>query len=109
MEQFKKHNTPVGAGHAYDLNEVQENLSRVIKQLTDRTELNTRLITDVSLSVGYVNQVEHGLHREVLGYYVVKSDAFVMVFEQFEYTGDRTKFLPLLVTADATVDIVVFG
>lgn len=66
------------------------------------------LLEGVSLTAGYENLVEHGLGRKYRGWRLAGINAFAMVCDDASATDSPELFLPLLCTADCTVNLEVF-
>ena len=89
----------------YPLTTLQSNLSEFTKQLTRVPFLDGNLIQDVSVSTT-AKEVPHGLGREPIGYFVVKADSSVNVFDTTSTTPKVT--IKLTASASATVSLWVF-
>jgi hypothetical protein len=99
------------------LEALQENVGRVLDALAGNAALNSHLVEDsgdglrqgVSLSVGVVNTVPHGLDRTLRGWKLIENTANAVVWRDVTTTNpapDRNLFLRC--SAATTVKLEVF-
>lgn len=99
---------PQGVVNAHDIAQVQANVSRILDQLASNEYLYGVRFTDIAMEAGFENLLEHGLDREPEGFFVVSANAGALVWQVSSSSANVKKFLPLAVSADCTIDLVVF-
>lgn len=90
-----------------ELDKVQTNIEEVFDKLSLLEILNGKFIENVSVSTTAA-LVPHRLRRAVKGYFLVKSDAGVILYDQESTNVNKTLFLKLIASGSATVSIWVF-
>lgn len=91
----------------YDQRIMQDNITRSLDELAEKTQLDSFILTDIDLDTGTTN-VEHKLGYAWSGWYIVDINANATVYRDPDSTADTTKFIPLIATAECTVKMVVF-
>lgn len=93
-----------------DLVLLQKPIKELLDVLADKPHLDSFLMTELSLTAGISNRVKHKLGRAWRGYYVTKQDGPAIVFDASatDTSADPAQFLPLGVSMDVTIDLVVF-
>lgn len=109
MIKFIKHIGKTTNATSQDINDLQANIERTVKQFTDREHLLSTLIEDVLLISGQENWVEHGLGKEIRGWRVVDINFPCIVWRVGTSTASLTKYLPLGVSRNCTVSLEVFS
>lgn len=85
-----------------------DDLATVTRQFTTKPGLDFELLEDIALTTGSTNLVKHKLGRKVRGFRIVDANAASTYYRDTASTADLTNFLPLVVSANVTVDIEVF-
>jgi len=107
MEELVFHQPHQGV-HSYDLVTVQENVKRVLDEITDKPHMDSSLLESVVLTTGTTTLVEHKLGRNIRGWYIADRNAGATVYRDTASTADLAEFLPLITSATVTVSLVVF-
>ena len=102
MKKLKKIITGVA-----DLNRVQDNSDLALKSLRTVALLNGVLVKDFALVSGKVNNVPHGLQRNIQGWQVVDSTAQSTIWRDATVTLP-TGLLALRCSANTTISLWVF-
>lgn len=91
------------------LEELQRNVKLALEEFDQRRrpQMKSELLTEMSLTTG-TNLVPHRLGRRVVGWQVVDIDAVATIYRDDTSTVEPTKFLPLVVSANCTVRLLVF-
>lgn len=91
------------------INAVQDNISLALSPLLNKDQLDSSILTNVSLLPGIVNTVPHGLGRVLRGWMVVRNHAASIPISDMQDTGGSPKLLLYLTVPSAcTVDLLVF-
>lgn len=94
---------------ARDLLEVQERCGASIEQLERKAHLvDSELLENITLVSASTNLVSHQLGRAVRGWRVGRLDAAATIYEDKTFSTDRTKFLPLVTSANCVVSLEVY-
>ena len=89
-----------------EVNQIQDRIASATDPFFDQPFFGGVLLTDVLLTAGYGNQIQHGLGREPLGFVLAGANAYAMVCEN---TSSRTdKIIELNTTATATVSLWIY-
>lgn len=89
----------------YETSSLQQNLAAFSKQLIRVPLLDGNLLTDIDVSTTAA-EIAHGLGREPVGYFIVKSTAGVTLFDSASLTPKVT--IKLTASATATCNIWIF-
>jgi hypothetical protein len=89
----------------YETSTLQNNIGDFAQQLVRVPFLDGNLIEDVSLSTT-ATEVAHGLGREPVGYFIVKANAAVDVYDTTSTTPKVT--IKLTASTTATCNIWIF-
>lgn len=120
VEEFVRHQPLEEEVTAYDLVQAQENVKRSLDSITRRPHLDsefleregTATLTGLALTAGRENLVEHGLGRDIRGWWVtdIRGPAWVWRVTSPSTNGgdDLSRFLVLGCSDDVTVTLVVF-
>jgi len=90
-----------------ELNRVQDNISTPLNSLISLPLSDSNLIQNVNLITGTTN-VSHGLGRPLLGYIITKKNANVTIFDTQSTNQLKNRFLQLVSSGIAIVDLIVF-
>jgi len=91
------------------LSRFQDNVEQAISELPATQIIQGRLVSNVTLTSGSVNNVEHKLGRKLLGWFPVRVRAQATLWDsQDSNTNNADKFLSLNTSATVTVDLWVF-
>ena len=86
-----------------------DDIKVIISQYVDRAPNDYQYLQSVVLVTGSTQNVEHMLGRTVRGYRVTRKTAAGTLHDEIHLAAvDLTKFLPLVVSANCTVDLEVF-
>lgn len=92
-----------------DLVEAQSRVQRTVEPLQRKPWLSGgELIEGVSLTSAIENWLEHGLGRDVRGWFLTDIDTATHVWRVTTSDADLGKFLPLGCSYDCSIDLVVF-
>lgn len=110
FKPFKKIKVgPNDAPTAKNINNFQDNVEDVIKQIVGRDELDQHLVKNVVLLAGVINPVPHQLGRNLNGWFVVRTHgSYNQVYDNQDINPSPNLLLYLLTPINVTVDIVVF-
>lgn len=92
----------------YDLERAQSEVETVLDDLSEREYLYGVRMEAATLEAGYENLLEHGLGREVSGFFVVDNDAGASVWRVSGSSANTKKYLPLGASSDCVVDVVIY-
>lgn len=99
-------NEEVTAKH---INAVQENIGEAIDQVTNKDQLDSKILKNQILTAGAVNKVSHGLGRPLQGWYVIRTHGnYNMVYDTQDTNPSPNLLLYLWTPATVTVDLLVF-
>ena len=86
---------------------LQDSVDATLRTITTLSILNGKLIRGFDLVSGD-NSVDHGLDREPQGYFIVRSDAHVTIYDKLETDDFPTRQITLNASASARVDIWIY-
>ena len=90
------------------LQQLQDNVDIALNQVVNRELLDGQILQNISLSASGVNEIEHKLGRELLGWMVVRSRAQSTVWDNQDDNVRQSATLLLNASADVVVDLWVF-
>ncbi len=89
----------------------QNRFNQSVKQNFDLLQkipfLDSNFLQGIILRSG-TNTVEHGLKRNYVSYFIGKTNAAATIFDSTPASMDKSVSLQLTVSADVTIDILVF-
>lgn len=85
-----------------------DDLAAVIRQFTEKPGNDYSLLEDIELTTGSTNLVTHKLGRKIRGFRIVDANAASTYYRDTSSTADLSIYLPIVVSANVTVDIEVF-
>ena len=91
-----------------ELNNLQENIEEVIQPLVKNPLLDGLVLTDVVLTTGQDNRVDHKLGRKLLGWTVVGLNANAVIYDNQANNSLPNSTLLLRTSANCTVKLYVF-
>jgi len=91
-----------------DANRIQDKIEKFSRQFPNKEIIDGLLIKDISLTVGLVNEIDHKLGRELIGYIVVGKSAAAIISDDQANNTRKDKTLKLNTSALATVNLWVF-
>lgn len=83
-------------------------LARVLRQITDCPLLDGHLIRGIELAAGVEQAIPHGLSRKYQGFIIVRCSDDSTFDEAYADPGDQDRFIHLTPSANTTVDLWVF-
>jgi hypothetical protein len=83
---------------------LRDSIDSLTRKIASKPDLQTSILEDVALVTGYVNKVEHGLGTTPRGCRCESSSEFVL----FEVVSLDSLYCNIAVTADCTVNLVVY-
>lgn len=89
------------------LTKLQDSVAKSLKPLLGHPLLDGRLVTNQTIAAAG-SKVEHGLGRAYQGWWLVSPKGNAVVWEDSASMADRTKFLPLVASADVTASVWVY-
>lgn len=99
MKILKKVNTPDP-----NLNQVQENVDRVLGNINENPILNGKIIDNIALTQDEPFELNHGLERKIKGYMIIKKSGEADVYDRLSNLPTKTHIL----TSSANVVISVY-
>lgn len=87
-----------------NLNQVQENVDKVLDGINSNPLLGGRIRENISLSTGVAHQLEHGLNRKPIGYFIIKKNAEADVWDTVSSMPAKT----IILTSSANVVISIY-
>lgn len=91
-----------------ELSRVQDNVEAVLNVVTDKAILDGNRITNVSLTTGTTNEINHGLGRELIGWIILRKRSQADVWDLQDDSQNKKKTLSLACSADVKIDLWVF-
>ena len=91
-----------------ELNRVQDNISDAMDPLLRDPWANYNILTDIKLTAGIDNQVNHKLGRKLIGWTIVRIRSEANVSDNQDINLSPQLTLILRTSADVVVDIRVF-
>lgn len=88
--------------------EAQIRLEEIINPILTNPSNAAVSYSNVSLTGGLLNLLEHGLGRASEGWRITTQDAFALIYEELNEGADLSIYLPLVTTANCTVDIQIW-
>ena len=89
----------------FETSRLQSNVAEYVNQITSNPTLDFRILEDISVSTT-ATDIDHGLGRPVLGYFIIKSNAQVTIFDTTSTTPNVT--VKITASATATINLYVF-
>lgn len=89
------------------INQIQDNITKVVNPLTNIPLNSGNLLTSVSLVSG-LNTVNHKLGRALVGWFIVRQRAAASVYDTQDTNLTPTLTLNLSSSANVIVDLFVF-
>lgn len=93
---------------SFELKQVQENIEQTFKSVLSNPLLDGVLLSDIGLTTGSPNMVEHKLGRQPLGYIVVKRSAAATISDVKSEKVVEQNFLKLNTSTNVTISLWVF-
>lgn len=90
-----------------DVRLLQDSVDATLRTLTSLSILNGKLVQGLDLSSGD-NVVDHGLDRSPQGYFIVRSDAHITIYDKQEIDEFPNRQITLNASAAARVDIWIY-
>lgn len=90
-----------------DIQRLQESLSKVFNGIQTKQIIDGRLLTDVSLFTGQINEVNHGLGKPYRGWIIVDKDADANVYVTTQSQTPNATIL-FQTSADVIVSLWLF-
>jgi len=100
LKDFKKTNIK-----DYEINRLQENIGEYVAQFTSNPLLDGRVIENIVVSTT-ATEFAHGLGRELRGYFIVKSNTHVTIYNTTSITPKTS--MKLVGSTTATISVYVF-
>lgn len=93
---------------SYDLLRAQTVVGAPLNALLRKPHMDSQLIENVALTPGVENRLEHGLGRDVRGYWITRGGNGALVWWVEPSDANPRLYLPLATTAACDIDLVVF-
>ncbi len=91
-----------------ELDRVQDNVEKFSEQFTNIEILDGQSITNLRLTSGIVNEVEHKLGRELQGWIITRIRGNAIVWDDQDVNKKKSLTLRLVCNSNVTVDLWVF-
>ncbi len=108
MQPFIPHQPASDVIAKRDITEVQRAVALAMNKLTAFPLNDGALLESVALVTGSTNLVPHGLGRKFRTWMLLDLQASATVYRDTTSTADLAIYLPILTTANVTLDIAVF-
>jgi hypothetical protein len=92
----------------FNTQKLQDNISTAFQKIDNIALLKGNFIQDISFVSGLDIQVNHGLNRNPLGYFLVKSNGQLTISESTTTNNNKDKIILLRGSATATGTIYIF-
>ena len=90
------------------VNTLQSNIDSAITPILNKTQLDSTILTNVSLKTGQVNVISHLLNRNLTGWKLVRQRGQASIWDSQDSNTSPGLTLLLNTSANVVVDIEVF-
>jgi len=87
---------------------IQDNISTVLDNITDKEILDGIRVTNVALLNGVTNEVNHGLGRTPLGWIIIRKRAQADIWDLQDSNINKSRTLSLACSSDVIIDLWIF-
>lgn len=90
------------------INKLQDELESAISQITKKHQLDSIILTDISVTTGSANIIPHKLGRKYSGWRVVDRTAASVIYRDTSTGQSTSKFIALNTTVNDTISLEVW-
>lgn len=87
---------------------LQDSIAQSFQQFEKLPQLDSVVVSNITLASGIDNQVEHKLGRPILGWQIIRKDANADVWESSTVNTAPSSFVILKASANVTVSFIFF-